>query len=412
MKIQIISNNNTIKTNNYEITYSLFSKPITFDLFDINIIDLQDENLWQNDGENKRKINCSNDLNSLYKLIENSKKSKIIILFPLNYLFRYYLSATGKYYHGYYLKDNIDNIKTILNELFYQISYYDFIYENSFTKCGNSSFPSAFCFINANNNALTKAEGSGKATTVQMTDNCILTTLSLSEQSCQLKDFLDAIGLTDDKPNYPQWLIDLERFDDKAQNETITKSESKIVELQSMIKEAQDKLQSNLRFKSILTENGDKLVGVVFNILEKILNCNLSDFKDEKKEDFLIKLENCTFIGEIKGINTNVKSENVSQVEVHYQSYLEKLDEENIEENVKALLIINSQRSKPIDERDEVHVNQINLAKRNGSLVIPTISLLEIYEKFLNQKITTEDVIKIFTEQEGLIDLKNEQAKP
>ena len=406
MKIQIISYNNAIKTNDYKTQTHQLDDPVTFDLFDINIIDLQDENLWQNDGSNKHKINCSNDLRSLNKLIENSKKSKIIILFPLNYLFRYYLSTTGKYYDGYYLKDDIDNIKAILNELFYQISYYDFIYENSFTKCGNSLFSSAFCFINANNNALTKAEGSGKATTVQMTDNCILTTLSLSEQSCQLKDFLDAIGLTDDKPNYPQWLIDLERFDDKAQNETITKSESEIVELQSMIKEAQDRLQSNLRFKSILTENGDKLVEVVFNILEEILNCNLSDFKDEKKEDFLIKLENCTFIGEIKGINTNVKSENVSQVEVHYQSYLEKLDEENIKENVKALLIINSQRSKPVDERDEVHVNQINLAKRNGSLIIPTISLLEIYEKFLNKQMTTEQVIKIFTEQNGLIDLK------
>lgn len=75
-------------------------------------------------------------------------------------------------------------------------------------------------------------------------------------------------------------------------------------------------------------------------------------------------------------------------------------------ENVKALLIINSQRSKPVDERDEVHVNQINLAKRNGSLIIPTISLLEIYEKFLNKQMTTEQVIKIFTEQNGLIDLK------
>ena len=328
MKIQIISNNNTIKTNNYEITYSLFSKPITFDLFDINIIDLQDKNLWINNGEDEQKINYSNDLISLCNLIYNVQKSKIIILFPLNHLFEYNLSR-GRYCNEYYLKDNISNVKAILSELFY-IDSYNFIYENSFTKCGNSSFPSAFCFINTDNNALTKADGSGKATTVQMTDNCILTTLSLSEQGCQLKDFLDAIGLTDDKPNYPQWLIDLERFDDKAQNETITKSESKIVELQSMIKEAQDKLQSNLRFKSILTENGDKLVGVVFNILEKILNCNLSDFKDEKKEDFLIKLETCSFIGEIKGINTNVKSENVSQVDVHYQSYLEKLDEENI----------------------------------------------------------------------------------
>ena len=59
--------------------------------------------------------------------------------------------------------------------------------------------------------------------------------------------------------------------------------------------------------------NGEQLVEVVFDILESFFSYSLSEFKDEKKEDFLIKLDSVTFIGEIKGITSNVKSEHVSQ---------------------------------------------------------------------------------------------------
>lgn len=406
LNIQIISDKETIESHSYNITYSSFDSPVTFDLFDINIINLQDEDLWKNNKGNVNEINCSNDLESLHRLIESNQTSKIIILFPLNYFFQYELSCKGNYYNGYYLKDRINNLKIIINTLLPQIMHYEFIYENSFTKCGNSLFPSAFCFSFVNDNALTKAAGSNKATTMQITGNCIITTLSLSEDDCELNDFLDMIGLIDKKPDYPQWLIDLEKFDDKIQKETIKTKEVQIVELQKCIKEAQDKLKKNLRYKSILTENSDNLVGVVFNILEDVFSYNLSGFKDEKKEDFLIKLKSCTFIGEIKGITSNVKSENISQLDVHYQSYLEELAEKNIKENVKALLIINSQRNKPINERDEVHENQIVLAKRNNSLIIPTIALLTIYEKFLDKQITGERIIEVFTNQIGLINLK------
>lgn len=411
MKIQIISNTKNIKIEGYEVIYSTLNNPKTFDSYDVNIIDLQNENLWKNEGNSFTTIKYIADFKTLQPLIESNQKSNTIIALPQNYIF--YKPSEKEYEDSFRLKNGIENLKSILSNILPKcllkdsVYTYNLAFENSETKCGKSIFKSAFYFSQFPSKAeVTKANDSGKATTLKVTENCFITTLNLTDTDCKLKDLFDTLGIKDNEFNYPQWLIDLERFDDKSQNETITKSESEIVELQKVIKEAQDKLQSNLRFKSILTENGDALVEVVFNILEKILNCDLSSFKDEKKEDFLIKLENCTFIGEIKGINTNVKSENVSQVEVHYQSYLEKLDEETIEENVKALLIINSQRSKPIDERDEVHINQINLAKRNGSLIIPTISLLEIYEKFLNKKITTEDVIKIFTEQEGLIDLK------
>lgn len=404
LKIQIISNKHTIKSDDFQITNSSLSSPKTFDLFDINIISLQDESIWRNEGTNSSRINCSNDLKSLNKIIENTK-SKVIILLPLNYRYKYGRASSSTYFHEYVLKDQFDNLLSILEDLVPQIVCYELIYENSYTQCGNCIFQSSFCFAHEDGATLTRAQGSGRPTTIQATENCILTTLYLSKEDCNLKDFIDAIGLAGEKTDYPQWLIDLEKFDDAKQKQLIEANKLKIISLQNEIKESQAQLQKNMWYKSVLTENSTKLVKVVFDILEQILNCDLSQFKDEYKEDFLIRLENCTFVGEIKGVTSNVKSGNVSQVEVHYGKYLDKLKENKCTENVKALLIINAQRNKPLNEREQINEEQVNLAKKYGSLIIPTLELLTIYESFLEGKISSESIKKVFMEQTGLIDL-------
>ena len=158
-----------------------------------------------------------------------------------------------------------------------------------------------------------------------------------------------------------------------------------------------------MHYKSVLITNGNELVDVVFEILEKMLNCDLSNFKDEKKEDFLIRLSDITFIGEIKGVTSNVKNEHISQVDVHYQSYVDKLQEDGITENIKQILIINPFRTKELSNRDEVHENQIKLAKRNECLVITTETLLYIFERFLKNELDTEHIIKAFTNNIGIL---------
>lgn len=77
----------------------------------------------------------------------------------------------------------------------------------------------------------------------------------------------------------------------------------------------------------MLYENEDELVSVVFNMLENMLDYDLSLFIDQGDEDFSIKLEDVTFIGEIKGATSNVRAEHISQLDVHYQSYLDKLQD-------------------------------------------------------------------------------------
>ena len=112
-----------------------------------------------------------------------------------------------------------------------------------------------------------------------------------------------------------------------------------------------------------------------------------------------------TFIGEIKGVTTNVKSEHISQLDVHLQSYLDQLEEEQQSENVKSILIINHQRNKCLSERQPVHDNQIMLAKRNNSLINETITLLNIFEKFISNEINVDEVKTLFREKIGLLEI-------
>ena len=137
--------------------------------------------------------------------------------------------------------------------------------------------------------------------------------------------------------------------------------------------------------------------------LSKILNCDLSGFHDEKREDFLIKLPKYTFIGEIKGVTSNVKYEHISQLELHYRSYLDDLEEEKSTETVKQLLIINPFRTKPLNEREPVHSAQIDLAIRNNCLIIETDTLLRVFEKFCNKEINVRQCQDVFASKTGLL---------
>ena len=352
------------------------------------------------------------DFKSLQILVESTKKSKVIFALPQNYTFYFDASRYPKGYNRYFiLKDKIENLKSILSNILPKhlktsSAYnYNLAFENSETTCSNSTFESAFYFSEfPYTSIITKANDSDKATTIKASFNCILTTLNLGDSDCSLKDFLIAIGaerLT--KTDIPLWLNEVRILDDKMQQKTIETNEHKIFELQKEINRANEKLNKNLYYKSVLTETGDNLVEIVFDMLGKFLNYDLSEFVDKKKEDFQIKLKDVTFIGEIKGINTNVKSSNISQVENHCRIYEDDLNE--TKENVKGLLVINTFRDKKLEEREAVHIDSINLAKKYGVLIITTIKLLKLFEKFALKEITSEQIIEAFKNQIGLIDL-------
>ena len=190
-------------------------------------------------------------------------------------------------------------------------------------------------------------------------------------------------------------------FDDIRQIDVIRESREKIQEAQNAIKAAEDIMSQNERYKSILYTSGDKLVEVVLDILGQMLGYDFSVFEDKKKEDFLAEIGDDVFIGEIKGVNHNVKSENVSQLDVHYQSFLE--DSGKSENHVFALLIMNHQKNKDLTKREPVHENQVKLAKRNGSLIIDNFVLLKLFEKYKSEEISREYCMQLLKNNTGIL---------
>ena len=64
---------------------------------------------------------------------------------------------------------------------------------------------------------------------------------------------------------------------------------------------------------------------------------------------------------------------------------------------------MNHQKNKPVADREAVHERQVNLAKRNGSLIIDTYMLLKMFEKFKQNKISREACIDILKSNTGIL---------
>lgn len=414
MKIQIISYNcdckNLFDKEDYDFTYTSLSSPQSFDMFDVNIISLQNPYIWRTKENSAKRIDCMNDIESIKTIVAGTHNAITIIVYPQNYDFKYYGSYAGsKYYKTIKIKDNLDYVNNIImslitDNIYALVSSLSLVFENTVTCIGTKKIPAAFYFDHVKQ-ILTFSKDSEKPTTVALSRNLILTSLDIKSLSFTLNDFLQQINVDKSKPALPEWVENYNFLDDNDQKEAIANYQDKIQEIQLQIQEAEKKLESNRFFKSALFTNGDNLVKIVFNILERILDCDLSGFQDEKREDFLIKKDSVTFIGEIKGVSSNVKSEHMSQLEVHYQSYLDELQAQGYKENVKALLIINPFKQKPIDQRDEIHENQVQLAIRNNSLIILTETLLKIFEKFSRGKINSQKIIEIFQHNTGLLNI-------
>ncbi|MEX1378213.1 MAG: hypothetical protein AB1Z23_12185 [Eubacteriales bacterium] len=389
-------------------------KPKAFDAFDINLIDLSTESIWKNDGDYKG-INIGNEINDLNMIISNGTKSKIIILLPQNCTFNYGKASNGKLVKKIALKDNIG---TLQNILFRNLAYVGWdqhrkllLYGQTQTKINNEVAYADFSFIQLSflNKDKVKPitfDSSGKyITTVEMHKK-ILTTLDIGNSEEKIMNFLTEINLINEKEIEPEWFKDIERLDDKELNEEKSKIDIQIDRLNKKRNDIELKLDKNKKIKSILYTNGNELANQILEILEEILECDLTEFEDKHKEDFKIEKDDNIFIGEIKGVGNNVQNKNVSQLDVHVQEEIDARNEEELENiKVKGILIMNTFRNIIPNERKNISKQQGDLAKRNGSLVITTLQLLELYEKYLSGEISNKDILNIFKTQIGILKL-------
>lgn len=409
MKIQVISYNNALNNtfSDYEITYSSLNSPCSFDEFDINILSLQDAGIWRYQEDSTSTIAVINDFDSIGTIVKNSKKSIIIFCYPQNirfhYCYKYKNCEKSKE-----LKDMIDNVESIIQNVlpFKAVGKYNLIYENTRTIINNVEYRAAFYFYKQQDHVKTKtkSEGSNKRTTIFLDDNLYATTLDLSTPSFNLKDYLTAIGLDGNTIEIPQWLSDLSWFDDADCKSAILKKREQIALLNSEILNSQNKLKENTKYKRILIETGNPLAEIIFEMLEQMLDCDLSDFEDKKREDFRIVKNGVTFVGEIKGLNSNIRSSNVMQAEQHAKLYAESLEDEGKSaENIKPILIVNNMRTLPINERKEIHEDQKHMAETRGILIVTTETLLYLFEKYKLGNINQQEIISLFTSKVGVL---------
>ena len=405
MNIQIIGKDWENKSGFAEITLSPLSMPRSLDEFDINIIDLNTERLWRYKNQSYSTVDDINHLQSIFQMVKNSSKSKIIYVLPKNYTFLYHVHSHG-YYKSVLLKDELDNIKKhILSQIVYpNIFGHSLMFENTRTEISGKTYEADFYF-SGTSGCVTKSRASEKITTIILKDGIYATTLNITYSYTMLINFIDFLFKKKEITHEPDWFSAISFGDDSLQRDIISAKETEIENAKNAINMANEKLSQNNRYKSILYTNGNELVEVVFEMLEKLLDCDLSEFEDKKDEDFLIKTEQYTFIGEIKGVTSNVKNDHIGQIEHHYQRYMDELEEKGITESVHQILIINPFRNKQPETCEPIHEKQINLAKRNGCLIIETSTLLRIFEKYQAGAITSEQCIQVFCNRTGLLNM-------
>lgn len=373
-----------------DITVKSFDNFCSLDSFDYNFININTSNSL-NYYTNGVFMN-ENDFKSLKINMDENKNCKIIIILPQNL----------KNSKGYYIKDRLNCVYDFLNK-FLNMDQIKLIYGRTITLLNNYEFFSDFYMDILSEYEILSKNNNGKTTTIKH-ENKIYTTLKISSQQ-DIFEFLNSF-LKNNEQNIPDWFDEIEMFDDKIQRERINKNDLKIEELNKDNNQAQDILNSNNEYKSILYKQATPLVKSVFKILEDMLDYDLSTFIDTFKEDFLIKFEDVTFIGEIKGVSRNVTKSHLSQTDDHVTEREDLLDEKGESENLQPLLIINRFLNLPPSERPEVDKTTIKKAEEKYEiLIITTEELLKLYEYYKNGNITSEKIIERFKNEIGLFKL-------
>lgn len=386
--IQIISNNffeddaNSTKSSN-------FNNYESFNAFKFNVIDLNDDIFWKYEMFTNNK-----ELPTITNAINNSgNKTIFIFLLPQN------IAITTK--ESGIMNESLNKNVEIVSEFIGDLTgrYIELIFGRNITKIGEIEYNADFYFKNDSKTEVIKNNITGDNTVTKI-DNFIFTTIEITNTTT-LKSFIDDIS-----PSYkvdtPEWFKDIDFLNDEKENENISRYQNEIKCLEDKIKESKGVLEENNKYKSILYTQGNALVKVVNEILDEMLNTNLSKFNDVFDEDFYFEKDNIGFIGEIKGVKSNLKNEYLNQLNDHAVKKLEKYDEEEIDISLKQIMIINTFRKIHPDNRKDIENETLNKVKMHEALVITTPELLKLFEMFKKGEIETEEIVNRFYNEVGL----------
>lgn len=395
-----------------EYTLSDFKEPKVFDDFELNILDLSFRDLWKYDDINIKDINMSKDLKHYYRMIKNNRNTKILIILPQNISFKYYLTYLDGPEKEYYKNEDLKNLTGFITQKILEDVYnYNFILnfgENSINLNG-LNIKADFYFDEKEikeEQKILESDISNKLTTIKVEENIYFTTLDLMKSKEILEAFLEKTKIINifNEEEEPDWFNDIKILDDVNIENEISQIEEEITKLQKTKENKLIKLEENKEIKSVLYQTDKKLQKIAIKMLDEMLEYEDKEFIDEMEEDYRICKGENTFLIETKGLLRNVNGNDISKTDNHVQIYIDKLEKEGKDqdkEKVKGIFIVANQRNRKIEERDKLPTRQIELAERDGILIIRTEQFLKLYEDFRNKKIKTQEIIELFKTQIG-----------
>ena len=406
MKIQYIGYNylDKMSTEDFYIEEGDFLEFKILEDYDVNFISFNENEIWKNFEKNTNNIVYESDLKYIFEMIEENKKSKIIVILPQNFIYQYnYNKFSQKYQNELFLKE----ISPLLNRIFFKTKEQWIVFGSTSSEMGDAEINSDFYFneeiLKKGVTEITRSIKSEKLTTIKIGDNLYYTTLNLDRKNA-IKNFNNFISnyIIFNSKDIPDWIKEYNFNDDIKLKEEKEKIENELKKKEHEKKENINQINKNNRYKSILFLTGESLVTIIKEMLEEMLEIDLSAFKDKKREDIRIEFEDVVFIVEIKGINSSVKNSNISQLDNHVELYNE--EEKGIKG--KGILIINPERTKNVEERNSIHDSQNQKIEKDDNLMITTEIFLKLFELFKQNKIKKEKIKSILQTEIGMLTIE------
>ena len=182
-------------------TYSRISAPRSIDEFELNIIDLSDNDLWYSStvSVNGPVLLSQNDLLSLNTMIRSSHKATILFVLPQDISLPKIISTTvfpnkrsENQYEEIRIKDILPTLKRSVFSVFAPIDVaFDLSYENTTTLIEGIPYSAAFYFTNYAH-GISMSNGSMKTTTVRFNERIFLTTLDVLSSDEHLGAFISS----------------------------------------------------------------------------------------------------------------------------------------------------------------------------------------------------------------------------
>ena len=410
MIIQVITNEKRNIPNGFDV--NTLNSPMSFDDYSLNVIDLTSESLWKCADDRLDSIDSIDDFDSIHSIVCNSNSTVVLYVFPHNSSIVWdYSKASGKYFKKDELKNKIDFLITLVMSHiipYDNCSWFDVTYERNKTVLGEMTYESDFYFSSPyvfDKESILTQSTSKKKTTIRLNERIVLTTCDIFQSQDALTNYIDNLFVPSTSNAIPEWVREFEFNDDGILKTQLDSEKNKIREAENTIESINKKIEINNEYKSILYASGNQLVKGVSSILERMLEIDLSEFKDVYKEDFVFQKNGITFVGEIKGVNSNVKYENISQAVRHVSIYADEHSETDID-LIKPILIINPFRKESVNDREPINEDQIRYSQKNKCLIVETVVLLRMFEKYLKCELSTDECWELITNETGLLMLQ------